>query len=218
MFTNSVRTRLLAAACSAAAVATVGGAVLAAPATAATCTDIHVAFARGSGELPGLGMVGSPFVDAVRANSAGRSVSSYAVNYAAALDQSSAGAGATDMTNHVVQYAADCPSARIVVGGYSQGASATDIALGIPTVLGSGRAIPANLAPRISAVVVFGNPLRLQGQSINSASRTYGGRALDDCNAGDPICGGGINILAHLTYGFDGSAAAGGAFAAQRSR
>jgi len=214
----SLSRRAVAAVWVAVAAVTAGVTATAAPAAAAVCTDIHVVFARGTADLQPLGIVGGPFVDAVRANSLGRSVSAYGVNYAAAIDQSSAGAGATDMTNHVVQYAADCPSARIVVGGYSQGASATDIALGIPTVLGSGRAIPPNLAPRISAVVVFGNPLRLQGQSINSASRTYGGRALDDCNAGDPICGGGINILAHLTYGFDGSAAAGGAFAAQRSR
>ena len=200
------------------AVATAGATALAAPAAAATCTDIHVVFARGTADLPPLGIVGGPFVDAVRANSLGRSVSAYGVNYAASIDQSSAGPGATDMTNHTVQYARDCPNSRIVLGGYSQGASVTDIAIGIPTLLGSGRTLPIELAPRISAVVVFGNPLRLQGQSINSASRTYGGRALDDCNAGDPICGGGINILAHLTYGFDGSAAAGGAFAAQRSR
>ena len=212
------RTRIAAALSVAAAVAALGGTALAAPASAATCTDIHVVFARGSGEAPGLGITGTPFVSAVQANAAGRSVSSYAVNYAAALDQSSAGAGATDMTNHVVQYAADCPNARIVLGGYSQGASVTDISIGIPTLLGVGRTIPTNLSSRISAVVVFGNPLRLSGQNINTASPTYGGRALDDCNIGDPVCAAGVNILAHLTYGTDGSAAAGGAFAAQRSR
>jgi cutinase len=212
------RTRLAAALSVAAAVAAVGGTTLAAPAGAATCTDIHVVFARGSGEPPGLGITGTPFVDAVRSNAGGRSVSSYAVNYAAALDQSSAGAGATDMTNHVVSYAADCPSAKIVLGGYSQGASVTDISIGIPTVLGSGRTIPSNLSSRVTAVVVFGNPLRLFGQSIPTAGGVYAGKSLDDCNVGDPVCGGGANVLAHLTYGFDGSAATGGAFAASRSR
>jgi cutinase len=214
----SLRTRLAAAASAAAAVAALGGAALATPAAAAVCTDIHVVFARGSGELPGLGITGTPFVNSVRANAGGRSVSSYAVNYAAALDQSSAGAGATDMTNHVVSYTAECPNAKIVLGGYSQGASVTDIAIGIPTLLGSGRTIPSNLSSRITAVVVFGNPLRLFGQTIPSASRTYGSKALDDCNFGDPVCAGGINPLAHLTYGTDGSTSAGGAFAASRSR
>jgi cutinase len=214
----SLRTRAAAVLSVAAATAAVGGTTFAAPSTAATCTDIHVVFARGSGEAPGLGITGSPFVDAVRSNAAGSSVSSYAVNYAAALDQSSAGAGATDMTNHVVQYAADCPNAKIVLGGYSQGASVTDISIGIPTLLGQGRTIPSNLSSRVSAVVVFGNPLRLTGGTIPTSSPTYGSKALDDCNLGDPVCAGGVNILAHLTYGFDGSAAAGGRFAAQRSR
>jgi cutinase len=213
----SLRIRVLAALSVAAAVCAAGGTTLASPASAADCTNIHVVFARGSGEAAGLGITGSPFVDAVRSNAAGRTVSSYAVNYAAALDQSSAGAGATDMTNHVVQYAADCPAAKIVLGGYSQGGSVTDIAIGIPTLLGSGRTIPASLSSRISAVVVFGNPLRLYGQTLNSASPTYGSRSLDVCNVGDPVCAAGANIFAHLTYGFDGGAANGGRFAAQRS-
>src|SRR6185312_13605775 len=155
------RRRLVAAGLTTLAVTTAGATALAAPASAATCTDIHVVFARGTADLQPLGIVGGPFVDAVRANSLGRSVSAYGVNYAAAIDQSSAGAGATDMTNHVVQYAAQCPGSRIVLGGYSQGASVTDIAIGIPTLLGAGRTIPTSLAPRIAAVVVFGNPLRL---------------------------------------------------------
>ena len=214
----SLRARAAAVLSVAAAAAAVGGATFAAPSAAAVCTDIHVVFARGSGELPGLGITGGPFVDAVRSNAAGRSVSSYAVNYAAAVDQSSAGAGATDMTRHVVQYAAECPNAKIVLGGYSQGASVTDISIGIPTVLGRGETIPAALSSRVTAVVVFGNPLRLTGGTIPTSSRTYGSKALDDCNLGDPVCAGGVNVLAHLTYGFDGSAAAGGRFAAQRSR
>jgi len=212
----SLRRRLVAAGLTTLAVVTAGATALAAPASAATCTDIHVVFARGTADLQPLGIVGGPFVDAVRANSLGRSVSAYGVNYAAAIDQSSAGAGATDMTNHVVQYAAQCPGSRIVLGGYSQGASVTDIAIGIPTLLGSGRTIPIELAPRISAVVVFGNPARLFGQTVNS-SLLLSGRALDVCNAGDPVCASGINVLAHLTYGSDGSASAGGRFAAQRS-
>ena len=213
----SLSRRVVAAVCAALAAVTAGLAASAAPAQAATCTDIHVVFARGTADLPPLGIVGGPFVDAVRANSLGRSVSAYGVNYAASIDQSSAGPGATDMTNHVVQYAGQCPTSRIVLGGYSQGASVTDIAIGIPTLLGSGRAIPMELAPRISAVVVFGNPARLFGQTVNS-SLLLGGRALDVCNAGDPVCGAGVNVLAHLTYGIDGATTRGGQFAAQRSR
>jgi cutinase len=213
----SLSKRALAAVWVAVAVATAGATALAAPATAAVCTDIHVVFARGTADLQPLGIVGGPFVDAVRANSLGRSVSAYGVNYAAAIDQSSAGPGATDMTNHVVQYAQQCPGAKIILGGYSQGASVTDIAIGIPTLLGAGRTIPTSLAPRISAVVVFGNPLRLFGSWLNTASLLYGSKSFDDCNSGDPVCLGGVNVLAHLAYSWDGSAAEGGRFAAART-
>ena len=142
-------------------VALVAGTLTVAPtASGASCSTVEVIFARGSGELPGLGIVGQPFVTAIRSGLAGQSVSSYAVNYAAALDQSSAGAGATDMTNRVRSVAAQCPNTSFVLGGYSQGASVTDISIGIRTMLGTGQTIPANLSSRVKAVVVFGNPLR----------------------------------------------------------
>lgn len=70
----------------------------------------------------------------------------YAVHYAADVTQLSAGSGATDMSNHITLLAAQCPGTVFVIGGYSQGAYATDIAVGIQTVLGSGTPIPASLA------------------------------------------------------------------------
>jgi cutinase len=216
MFTPRKR---LAAVFAAAALAATGTALAGAPARAAstaatTCSAVDVVFARGSGELPGLGITGSPFVSALTSDLAGTSVSSYAVNYGAALDQSTAGAGATDLTNHVTSVAASCPNTRFVLGGYSQGASVTDIALGIPTLLGTGNVIPTALAGRVAAVVVFGNPLALYGEHIPTASALYGAKAKEFCNLGDPVCGNGANILAHLTYGTDGSATSGAAFAA----
>ena len=195
------------------------GLVAATPAQAQTgCSDVHVVFARGSGELPGLGIVGTPFVDSLRSQLRGKSVSVYPVNYLADLLQTSAGAGATDMTRNVRSVAQRCPNTQFVIGGYSQGASVTDIAIGIPTVLGIGETIPRELAPRVAAVVVFGNPLRLFGQTIPRASQLYGSKAFDDCNFGDPVCAGGVNALAHLTYGIDGSTTEGARFAAARIR
>ncbi|HVV09448.1 cutinase family protein [Amycolatopsis sp.] len=184
--------------------------------SAATCSDVDVVFARGSGELPGLGITGGPFADAVKADLPGKTVSSYAVDYAADLAQTSAGPGATDMTRHVTSVAASCPGTKFVLGGYSQGASVTDISIGIPTVLGSGETIPAALASKIAAIAVFGNPLRLFGQNIPANSPTYGSRAIDLCNVGDPVCANGVNVLAHLTYGFDGSATKAAQFAADK--
>ncbi|KAL4129591.1 hypothetical protein PRIC2_005598 [Phytophthora ramorum] len=171
----------------------------------AQCSDVHVVFARGSGEMAGLGICGEPLVSSITSNLGGMSVSSYAVSYLASVDQTSAGPGATDMTNHVVSVAQECPNTVFVLGGYSQGASVTDISIGIQTMLGSGDTIPETLAPRIKAIVTFGNPLKLMGQTIESSSSMYGSKAIEFCNMGDPVCGGGFNMMAHLMYSTDGS-------------
>ncbi|KAK1931741.1 putative cutinase cut3 [Phytophthora citrophthora] len=171
----------------------------------AECSDVHVVFARGSGEMQGLGICGEPLVSGITSDLSGMSVSSYAVSYLASMDQTSAGPGATDMTNHVVSVAQECPNTVFVLGGYSQGASVTDIAIGIKTTLGSGETIPDTLAARIKAIVTFGNPLKLMGQTIESSSSTYGSKAIEFCNTGDPVCGNGFNTMAHLTYATDGS-------------
>ncbi|MBL7494799.1 cutinase family protein [Frankia sp. CNm7] len=184
------------------------------PTTPTGCADVEVVFARGSGELPGLGITGGPFVSSLKANLPGKTVTSYAVNYAADIAQTSAGAGATDMTRHVTSVAAKCPNTDFVLGGYSQGASVTDIAIGIPTLLGRGETIPTNLAPRVAAVVVFGNPLALYGQHIPTASKLYGSKAREYCALGDPVCAGGVNGAAHLTYASSGMTTQGAVFAA----
>ncbi|ETL98247.1 hypothetical protein L917_04621 [Phytophthora nicotianae] len=171
----------------------------------AQCSDVHVVFARGSGEKPGFGILGQPLVSGIAASLPGKRVSAYAVNYRASYDQTSAGPGATDMTNHVVSVAQACPNTVFVLGGYSQGASVTDISIGIKTRLGSGKTIPESLAPRIKAIVTFGNPLKLYGQTIKNSSPTYGSKAIEFCNLGDPVCAAGFNMMAHLMYGTDGS-------------
>ncbi|KAG2523857.1 hypothetical protein JM18_005603 [Phytophthora kernoviae] len=80
-----------------------------------------------------------------------------------------------------------CPDTVFVLGGYSQGASVIDISIGIQTMLGSGNTIPNSLSSRIMAIVTFGNPLKLFGQTIKSAISTYGSRAIEFCNLGDPV-------------------------------
>ncbi|SQE00345.1 Cutinase [Parafrankia sp. Ea1.12] len=214
-FVGSWKRRALALAVAATA-CTLGGGIVAGPAQAATCSDVEVVFARGSGELPGLGITGGPFVNAVKQNLPGKTVASYAVNYAADYAQTSAGPGATDMTRHVKATAAACPNTKFVLGGYSQGASVTDISIGIPTFLDLGETIPKELAPRVAAVVVFGNPLALTAGKITTASPLYGPKAKEYCNLGDPVCASGFNFFAHIMYGFDGSAADGGKFAASK--
>ncbi|WP_432540873.1 cutinase family protein [Kineococcus sp. SYSU DK002] len=208
--------RLCASASLTAAVAGAGLVATAAPAAAATCSDVEVVFARGTGEAPGLGIVGGPFVRALTSQLSDRSVGSHAVDYAANSSQTSAGPGASAMSAHVSSVAAQCPGTRFVLGGYSQGATVTDIALGIRTGTTSGTPVPAGLAGRVAAVVVFGNPLGLSGRTIATASPTYGPKSKDYCNSSDTVCGSApkTGTGGHLSYVSNGSATAGAQFAA----
>lgn len=190
-------------------------------AVSATCPDVEVVFARGSGELPGLGMVGGPFADALSAGLSDYSVESYAVDYAADYLQTSSSAGAADMGQHIQTVAAACPETRFVIGGYSQGATVTDKAIGISSVLtGGDQQIPNELADRVVALVVFGNPLGLTGGTIATTSPTYGPRSQDYCNSFDIVCGFNLggSFGGHLAYPLNGSAEAGAQFAVEQIR
>jgi cutinase len=182
----------------------------------AGCDDVELVFARGTGEPQGLGIVGRPLAQALTAGLRGQSVGSFAVVYDAASNQRSAGPGATNMTEHIEQVAAKCPQTEFVIGGYSQGATVTDIAIGIRGVGTAGKAIPANLRDRVAAVVVFGNPLGIRRQTIAQASPEFGDRAVEFCNTGDPVCGGGNNFAAHLAYPRNGTVQRGADFAVQK--
>ncbi|KGM14008.1 cutinase family protein [Cellulomonas bogoriensis] len=188
----------------------------AAPLSAGSCPDVQVVFARGTGERAGLGIIGRPFARALADELPGMTVTSHAVDYAAAASQRSAGPGATAMTDHVTAMAARCPGTQFVLGGYSQGATVTSIALGIRAGTTTGRAIPDELSDRVAAVVVFGNPLGMRGQTIASASRTYADRAKDYCNSGDSICGRqpSTGRGTHTGYATNGSTTDGARFAA----
>jgi cutinase len=207
------KSRLLSAAATV-GLALAGLTVAAAPAaSAAPCTDIDVPVARGTGEPGSLGfIVGDPVYQAVQNRLRPRSVSSYAVNYPADLNQpTSVQRGNTDLVNHVRAQAAACPQQRFVLVGYSQGANVVDNSIGISSagaVVGGPivATIPADLAPRIAAILLFGNPIRSIGRQVTG---TYQSRTKDYCALGDPICqplGG--NILAHLSYGGNASDAA----------
>jgi cutinase len=194
-----------------------GGAVPAAQLAAVTgCPDVDVVFARGTGEPPGLGDTGTAFADALRADLPWQAVGTYAVRYDASLSQANVGAGAASMSRHVIALAGRCPQTRFVIGGYSQGASVVDVAIGIVPAQGQATTIPASLARQVAAVVVFGNPLGDLGQTIASLSPLYGPKSDSFCNAGDPVCARGTDLQAHLAYATDGSAARGARFAAER--
>src|SRR4051812_8492204 len=104
--------------------ATIGLAVSAPLAAAAPCPDVEVVFARGTDEDAGVGGTGQAFIDALRAQTKGKSVDVYAVNYPADRNfANSIAAGADDARGHVQARASECPDTKMVLGGYSQGAS-----------------------------------------------------------------------------------------------
>lgn len=175
-------------------------------ANAADCSDIEVVFARGTGEDPGIGRVGDVFVNDLRGLVGYRSLGVYAVNYPASYDFLAVADGANDASGHIQWVANNCPNTRIVLGGYSQGAAVVDVVTSIPVPgIGFTNPLPPFAADHIAAVAVFGNPSAKIGLPLTS-SPVFGGRAIDLCNAGDPICSDGNSVVAHRNYGPDGSA------------
>ena len=161
-------------------------------------------FARGTDDTPGLGTPGQAFVNSLRPLVGGRTLTTYAVNYPASYDFLAAADGAADATNRISMMAQQCPTTQIVLGGYSQGAAVVDMLAGIPPLgnkigdIGSAPPLPSSLLPNIAAVAVFGNPATKFSNPITSS--VFGGRAIDLCKDGDPICSRGRNPFAHNDY------------------
>jgi len=173
-------------------------------APASSCPDIEVIIARGPHDTPGLGTPGTAFVNALRPLVGGRTLTAYAVNYPASYDFLAAADGAYDATNRITMMSQQCPSTRLVLGGYSQGAAVVDMLAGVPPLgnkigdIGSAPPLPSSLLPNIAAVAVFGNPATKFSNPLTSS--VFGGKAIDLCKDGDPICSGGRNPFAHNDY------------------
>jgi cutinase len=159
------------------------------PVASAQCPDVEVVFARGRQEPPGVGAVGDVFVNALRSKTP-LSVGVYGVNYVADTD---AAAGATDIRMRVQSMAKTCPNTRMVLGGYSLGATAADLMTRANRLSSSER-------QHVAAVVMFGNG----GKRLGPAP-AYADRTIDQCADGDPICGRGFNWDSHLQPSYIGS-------------
>jgi cutinase len=175
----------------------VTAAVVIPDAAAAPCPDVEVVFGRGTNQPPGLGEVGEAFVDSLRAQAGGKSIGAYAVNYPASNDfPNSVPAGARDASTHVQSMAASCPKTRLVLGGYSQGATVTDVISGT---------MPPAVANHVAAVALFGNPKSAFADTLSSGplpaiSPRYVPKTIDLCVPDDPLCSDGKNFVAHILY------------------
>lgn len=183
-------------------------AVVVAPVPAAVadgCPDVELVFARGTNEPPGMGRVGDAVYQDLQGALGGRSVGAYGVNYPASYNFLTALDGVDDARNHIAAMAADCPNTRIALGGFSQGAAVVSILAGVSPIplQGAARFIPPSLSPdlarRVAAVTVFGNPATEQGRPLTTTG-IFAGRAMDVCDPGDPVCADGDDVGAHRTY------------------
>jgi cutinase len=206
------------------AVAAVLAGSLAAPTPMANAADgpcpaVEVVFARGTNEAPGVGATGQSFVDALNARLPGKTVDVYGVNYPASLNFGQAADGIVDASNKIQSIAASCPTTKIVLGGYSQGAavagySTTDsVPAGFDLPAGITGPMPAAVAPHVAAVVLFGTPdswfMNLVARSAPpiTIGHLYTAKTLQLCATGDPVCfPGGLDRSAHSSYKDNGMA------------
>ncbi len=177
------------------------------------CPDVEVIGARGSTERPGFGVLLGPLARQITAD-VPQTVRSTPVDYPASLGayQSSVRQGVADLAATMADTAADCADTRFVLMGYSQGANVIGDALA-----GRGRtapAVPGDLADRVAAVLLFGDPTFTAGEPFNAGDGTRNGifargegeldafadRTQSFCNRNDRFCQGGTSLAAHLNY------------------
>jgi cutinase len=213
--------------------------LLSAPITSAAaqpCPDVEAVFARGTGEPPGVGGIGEPFVDSLRSAIGAKSLDVYPVNYEASSDfgdriqfAQSVVDGIKDASGHIEATAANCPKTRIVLGGYSQGAAvagfvtSASIPAGVPAEYLEflPKPMPPEIANHVAAVTLFGKPsaewLQNYGAPAIVIGPLYAPKTDELCAPGDTICDGdpgGAPSFAHAEYPANGMTAQAANYAA----
>ena len=172
---------------------------------AGPCAPVEVLAARGTTEPQSGSFIMGGLSNGIAAQTGGRV---YQVRYPATQDFANGpNQGATDALAHLQAQATACPGTKFVLNGYSQGAMV------MVTLM---QRLPADLQPRVVAAVLYGDPYyksaspSAAGTAKGSANgivpglgvpAAFAGRTIDFCNTGDPVCGAGNNISAHLGYG-----------------
>ncbi|KAI5815279.1 cutinase-domain-containing protein [Pyronema omphalodes] len=150
------------------------------------CASVELVFARGTGDP---GIVGPPLYTALK--KLVPDAVFYNIDYRAGVDfLTSAASGTAAMQKYVEARNQACPKMKFALGGYSQG-----------VMVVHGLKLSDAAKNNVAAIAAFGDPYTLMGAAAtwpinNPASNVY-----RVCNTGDPVCGGGVNVMAHLTYG-----------------
>ncbi|KAF2032954.1 cutinase-domain-containing protein [Setomelanomma holmii] len=166
------------------------------------CREITLIYARGTTQAGNVGAAdteGPTFFNALASRLGGTSrLAIQGVTYPANVAGFLAGgdaAGITTTYNLINQAASRCPSAKIVLSRYSQGAQLIHTAA---------QRLSSATAARINAVVVFGDPDRDETFGAVSTSKI-----LIICHTCDNICDNGIIITPeHRNYEIDAPTAA----------
>ncbi|KAJ1326626.1 cutinase [Microdochium nivale] len=165
--------------------------------TSGGCRDVIFLFARGSTEVGNMGtVVGPPTSDGLKAALGATSVATEGIDYRALVSTNTLPGGADpagirEMSDMLVKANKECPTSKIVVTGYSQGAALVHRAV---------EDQPAAIKDQIVAAVTYGDTQNVQdrGQIPNFPPE----KTLVICNRGDLVCSGMLIIAApHLTYG-----------------
>ncbi|KAI0151070.1 Alpha/Beta hydrolase protein [Pestalotiopsis sp. NC0098] len=188
------------------------------------CQSVHIFIARGSDEpYPGRqGALATAICDGIS------SCGYEDIQYPATFDDycTSSQTGVTNGKSAITAYAARCPSTKIVLTGYSQGAQVIGDILGggggnlgtctQPTSTGlSSTTSPGN---KIAAATFFGDVRHVASQTYNTGTgaskdgiyprsttqlsglNTYSSVLRSWCLSGDPVCAQGTDFNAHTTY------------------
>ena len=157
---------------------------------------------------PGSARVGQAFVDALRPQVGGRTVSTYGGELPGRLRLPERRDGRRRRRGpHRSRWWRSARARKIVLGGYSQGAAVVDMLAGIPPLgnkIGEHRTRRRH-CDRRPAISSASPPLRCSAIpstkfSIPVTNSVFGGRAIDLCKDGDPICSRGRNPFAHSDY------------------
>ncbi|KAH6647845.1 cutinase [Truncatella angustata] len=161
------------------------------------CKSVVLIFARGTAQLGNLGATpGLQLYNQIKSALGASTIAVQGVNYDAetahgTLPEGVDATAAANMATLIRTVANTCPSAKILLSGYSQGAA---------MVHASVKRLSTTVQARINAAVTFGDTRNEQdGGQIPGISAD---RTLIICNDGDLVCDGTLQITsAHLAYG-----------------
>ncbi|KAK4181353.1 cutinase-domain-containing protein [Triangularia setosa] len=163
-----------------------------------TCPPVIFIYARGSTESGNLGTLGPSVGDALESRFGAANVWVQGVGGAYTADlldnvlpDGTTQAAITEMKNLFILANTRCPSAKIVAGGYSQGAALAAASI---------RDSSATIREQIKGVVLFGYTKNLQ--NLGRIPNYPRERTEVYCAIGDLVCTGSLIVTAaHLTYG-----------------